>query len=88
LREHVRRVVQAGCQLVQQGPVGVEGVLDRGLVELLLAGEVVVERSHPHVGGLGDLQDRDVFLPGRDEGLGRRPHQRGAGARRSCTMTP
>ena len=52
------------------GAVGVEGVLDGGVEELLLALEVVVERAHPDVGGLGDLQDRDVDLAGRDEGLG------------------
>jgi hypothetical protein len=31
---------------------------------------VVVEGAQPHVGGLGDLQDRDVEVPGGDEALG------------------
>ena len=66
-------------QLVQQRAVCVEHLGDRGLEQLLLAVEVVVERAHPDVGGLGDLQDRDVDLACGDEAL-RGPDQRSAGA--------
>ena len=54
---------------VQQRAVGVEHVGDRGLEQLLLAVEVVVEGTHPDVGGLGDLQDRHVDLALGDEPL-------------------
>ena len=57
----------------------VEHLGDGGLEELLLAVEVVVERAHPDVGGLGDLQDRHVELACGDEAL-RGLDQRGAGA--------
>jgi hypothetical protein len=57
-------------ELVQGGAEGVEGVLDGGVEEFLLRLEVVVERAHPDVRGLGDLLDRDVRSPGRDEALG------------------
>ena len=80
LREDVGRVVQADGQLVEEGSVAVERVLHRSLEELLPTVEVVVEGAHPHVRGLGELENRDVQLPGGDEGLGR-AHQRGAGTR-------
>ena len=80
LREDVSRVVQARGQLVEHGGEQAEGVVHGGAEELLLAVEVVVERSQAHVRGLGDLQDRDVGRPGGEEGLGR-ADQRGAGVR-------
>jgi hypothetical protein len=49
--------------------VGVQHVGDRGLEQLLLAVEVVIEGTHPDVGGPGDLQDRHVDLPFGDQPL-------------------
>ncbi len=49
--------------------MGVEHLGDGGLEQLLLAVEVVVERPHPDVGGLRDLQDRHVDLARGDEAL-------------------
>ena len=65
--------------MVQQRAVCIEHLGDGGFEELLLAFEVVVERSHPDVGGLRDLQDRDVDLACGDEAL-RGLDQRSAGA--------
>ena len=59
--------------------MGVEHVGDRGLEQLFLAVEVVVERAHPDVCGLGDLQDRHVELARGNERL-RGLDQRGARA--------
>ena len=47
--------------------------------ELFLAVEVVVERAHPDVGGLGDVQHRHAEPAFSDESL-RRGDQRGPGA--------
>ena len=84
----VRRKLQANVsagivdrrrEVVKQGAVGVEHLGDGGFEELLLALEVVVERAHPDVGRLSDLQHRHVDLARGDERL-RRLDQRGAGA--------
>ena len=80
LGEHLGGIVDVGGELVQRGAVGVEDVVDGGVEQLLLAVEVVVERAHSDVGGLGDLQDRDVGSPVGDEALGG-PHECRAGAR-------
>ncbi len=65
--------------MVEQCAVRIEHLGDGSLEQLLLALEVVVERAHPDVGGLGDLQDRDIDLARGDECLSRRD-QCGAGA--------
>ena len=72
--EHLGGVLDAGGEVVEQLAVGVHHGLDGGLEELLLGLEVVVERAHAHVGGLGDLQDRHVRPALGDEGL-RRPDE-------------
>ena len=59
--------------------MAVEHVGDSGFEEFFLAVEVVVERAHPDVGGLGDLQYRHVELALRDERL-RGLNQRGTRA--------
>ena len=48
----------------------VEHIDDRGLEQLRLAVEVVVEGAHPDVGGLGDFQDRHVDPSLGDQPLG------------------
>ena len=55
--EGERGVVDVDAELVEQGAELVEHVGDRGLEQLGLAGEVVVERAEADVGGLGDLLD-------------------------------
>lgn len=64
-------VVDVGGQLVEETAEQLEDVFYRRFEQLLLALEVVVEGTQPHVGGLGDLLDRDVEIPGGDEALGR-----------------
>ena len=63
----------------RDGVVRIEDVDNSRLEELLLAIEVVVERTHSHVGRLGDLQNRNVESARRDERLCRLD-QRRAGA--------
>ena len=77
--ERLGGVVDRLGEPVQQRAVRVEHVGDRGLEQLLLAVEVVVEGTHPDVGGLGDLQDRHVELALGDQPL-RRLDQRRPGA--------
>ncbi len=57
--------------------MGIEHLGDGGVEQLLLALEVVVERPHPHIGRLGDLQNRHIDLARGDERL-RSLDQRGA----------
>ena len=64
---------------VEQRPVGIEGLGDGGFEQPFLALEVVVERAHADVRGLGDLEYRDGDLALGDEGLRRRDQGR-AGA--------
>jgi hypothetical protein len=63
-------IVDADGELVHRRAKGFEGVLDGGVEEFFLRGEVIVEGPDPDVGGLRDLQDRDVDSSGRDEALG------------------
>ena len=77
--ERLGGVVDGRGEPVQQRPVGVEDLGDGGVEQLLLAVEVVVERTHPDVGGLGDLQHRHVEPALGDQRL-RRLDQRRPGA--------
>jgi hypothetical protein len=72
-------IVERRGEAVQQRPVSVQHIGDRGLEQLLLAVEVVVERTHPDVGGLRDLQYRHVDLAFGDQPLCRLD-ERGPGA--------
>jgi len=54
---------------IEQRPCRVKHVADRGLEQLLLAVEVVVERTHADVGGLGDLEYRHVEFAFGDQPL-------------------
>lgn len=63
------RILAIDGELVEQRPEIIEDLVDRGLKQFVLAVEVVVERTHPNVGGLGDLEHRHVELSGRDEAL-------------------
>ena len=56
---------------IQQRPVGVEDLGDGRVEQLLLAVEVVVERTHSDIGCLGDLQHRDVEPALGDQRLSR-----------------
>ena len=69
-REHGRRVLDVGREPIQHGAVRVEDIAHSGLEQLFFALEVVVERPHPDVGGLSDLQNRNVELARRDHRLG------------------
>jgi hypothetical protein len=69
-REDFGGVVCVCAELVEKGAVGVERLFDRGMEQLFLAVEVVVERAHSHVGGLGEFEDGDVGSAGGEEGLG------------------
>jgi hypothetical protein len=77
--ERLRRVLDGFGEPVQHRPVSVEYVGDGRVEQLLLAVEVVVERTHPDGGGLGDLQDGHVDLSLGDQPL-RGSDQRRSGA--------
>jgi hypothetical protein len=49
--------------------VHIEDLSECRLDKLFLAVEVVLERSDPHVGGLGYFQHRHIELAGGDESL-------------------
>src|SRR6478672_2146701 len=65
-----RWVVYPLGQPVQERAELVKRVLDRSGEQLLLGLEVVVERAHPHVGSLSDLEDGNADPARRDERLG------------------
>ncbi len=60
-------IVERFGELIEQGSVVVEHIGDRGLEQLFLAVEVVVERPHPNVCGLRYLQHGHVGLARRKE---------------------
>jgi hypothetical protein len=74
--EHLRGVLDVGGQVVEKLTVAVHHRLDRSVEQLLLGLEVVIEGPHPHVSGLGDLQDRHVRPALGDEGLRRADQSR------------
>ena len=55
-------VVCVCAEPVEKGAVGIERLFDRGVEQLFLALEVVVERAHSHVGGLRELEDGSCSL--------------------------
>lgn len=65
--ECLRRILAFGGQLVEYRAEVVEHLVDRRLEQLFLTVEVVVERTHPDVRGLGDLEHRHVEFAGRDK---------------------
>ena len=70
LGEDQSGVVDVCGQLVEETAEQLKSVFHRRFEQLLLAFEVVVERTQPDVSGLGDLKDRDIESPGGEEALG------------------
>jgi hypothetical protein len=67
LREGFRCILEIRRQLIHEDPMALQRIVHRSIEELLLALEVVVEGTHANVGKLGDLEDRDVRAPFRDQ---------------------
>jgi hypothetical protein len=66
--EHFGGVIH-GWQAVEHRAEGVEDFVERGLEQLFFAVEVVIERAHADIGGLGYLEHRNVEFADGDEAL-------------------